>query len=82
MKAYEVILKLFERSEDGDDSSDAIEKIITIAPSLEKASANAKLLYEEADCPEGGFHWEAISAAEIEGKVALPDINKVLPSTS
>ena len=79
MKAYEVILQLYEKGEDGDERSDSTVKIITIAPSLSIAADQAATLYEEADDTVEGFHWEAISTSEIKGAVALPKTNKILP---
>ncbi len=76
MNAYIVILRLFEDNEEGKSTV----KIVTVAPSLDAASDYAVKAYEKADGPmTEGFHWKAIHAEWIDGKVAIPSMKEVHP---
>ncbi len=74
MKAYEVVLQLYE----GDEISDSFVVVITLAPNIEAASRNAVSLYTEADETTDGFRWEASSVTAMKGIVVIPKMNKII----
>ena len=80
-KAFEIVVRLYEKDDDEWTECDTVNKIITIADSISKAADFVLGAVTEADETEEDFEWRAIAASQLDGTIALPAITKrILPT--